>query len=162
MPPKRAVKAFQGEGFRLGSPTPDMAAQAAASISTNPEQDEKAAQESVRLDPSRPQTQIQIRLPDGARYVYDPLSVERVCSFLQFTQAIVIFSSFDRLTMKINTDQTVNRIREYVCTARPPLAATPFIMLNSSSFPQKPIAEEDKTIEEAGLKNAVIVVKFSN
>jgi len=133
IPPKAAVKAFQGEGFRLGSPTPDMAAQAAASISTNPEQDEKAAQESVRLDTSRPLTQIQIRLPDG-----------------------------QRLTMKVNTDQTVNRIREYVCTARPPLAATPFLLLNSSSFPQKPITEEDKTIEEAGLKNAVIVVKFSN
>jgi len=128
---KKPVKAFAGEGHRLGGVAPEMTPSTTpitGGISSKKE-DEEAAQRELELDESRSFTSIQIRLVDSSR-----------------------------LVLKINTDQLVARIRQFICRARPAMAATPFILL--TTFPNKELDNENATIAEASLQNASIVQRL--
>lgn len=63
------------------------------------------------------------------------------------------------LVLRINTDQPIARIREFVCTARPELAATVFRLM--TTFPNKELEDESQTIAEANLLNASIVLRLT-
>lgn len=128
---KKPVKAFAGEGHRLGGVAPEITPSTTpltGGISSK-KQDEEAAQRELELDENRPFTSIQIRLVDSSR-----------------------------LVLKINTDQPVARIRQFICRARPAMAATPFILL--TTFPNKELDNENATIAEASLQNASIVQRL--
>ncbi|KAF7210412.1 NSFL1 cofactor p47 isoform X2 [Nothobranchius furzeri] len=99
--PKMAFKAFEGEGQKLGSATPELTA--APDVS----QQDRAANEaqasaSVTLDPSQPTTNIQIRLADGGR-----------------------------LVQKFNHTHRVSDLRHFVVAARPAMAAREFVLMTT-------------------------------
>ncbi|XP_039869758.1 NSFL1 cofactor p47 isoform X2 [Simochromis diagramma] len=99
--PRMAFKAFEGEGQKLGSATPEL-------ISAPPtSQQDQAANEaqasaSVTLDPSQPVTNIQIRLADGGR-----------------------------LVQKFNHTHRVSDLRHFVVAARPAMAAREFVLMTT-------------------------------
>ena len=62
-----------------------------------------------------------------------------------------------RLVGRFNLDQKVHEIRSFVAAARPADKNRAYQML--SGFPQKPVPDENVTIEEAGLKGSVVVFK---
>jgi len=128
---KKSVKAFAGEGHRLGGVAPEITPSTTPITSgiSSKKEDEEAAQRELELDQNRPFTSIQIRLVDSSR-----------------------------LVLKINTDQPVARIRQFICRARPAMAATPFILL--TTFPNKELDNENATIAEASLQNASIVQRL--
>ena len=125
---KKPVQSFSGEGQRLGSVAPETVIAAVAQTKTSKD-DEEAAQRELSLDPSKPVTNIKIRLADGSM-----------------------------LVMKINTDQKVGKIREFICRARPNSGFQPFALM--TAFPKKELDKENQTIQEADLTNATISQRF--
>ncbi|XP_030589662.1 NSFL1 cofactor p47 isoform X2 [Archocentrus centrarchus] len=99
--PKLAFKAFEGEGQKLGSATPEL-----VSAPPTSQQDQAAneaqASASVTLDPSQPITNIQIRLADGGR-----------------------------LVQKFNHTHRVSDLRHFVVAARPAMAAREFVLMTT-------------------------------
>ncbi|XP_035662352.1 NSFL1 cofactor p47-like [Branchiostoma floridae] len=129
-PPRVAVKAFSGEGHKLGSPTPNVvSAPAAAAGSGDRKTNEAKAQSNVGMKDSEPTTSIQIRLADGSR-----------------------------LVAKFNHTNRVSDVRQFIATARPETAVTPFVLM--TTFPNKELTDESQTLKEANLLNAVIVQKM--
>lgn len=132
VPVKKPLKPFTGEGHRLGSVVPSSVASTDTS-STLPPRDiktaETEAQEALQLNPDEPHTSIQIRLADSSR-----------------------------LIMRINTNQTVRRIREFLCRARPGTLSDSFKLL--TTFPSKELTDEDQTIADAQLANGTIVQRM--
>jgi len=125
VPPRRTLQAFTGTGFRLGSISPVMTPAPTADKEKNVEE----AQESVKVDDSKPVTSIQIRVADGSR-----------------------------LVMKANRSHTVGDIRKFIVQARPEFSASVFSLM--TAFPSKELSDDDTTLEEANLLNAVIVQKL--
>ncbi|XP_014913773.1 NSFL1 cofactor p47 isoform X2 [Poecilia latipinna] len=127
--PKVAFKAFEGEGQKLGSATPEL-------ISAPPtsQQDQAAneaqASSSISLDPSQPTTNIQIRLADGGK-----------------------------LVQRFNHTHRISDLRQFVVLARPTMAAREFVLM--TTFPNKELADESQTLQEANLLNAVIVQRLN-
>ena len=62
------------------------------------------------------------------------------------------------MVLKLNVDQKVRKIREFICAARPSEAGREFQLM--TTFPNKVVEDEDLTIEEANLKSASIVQKL--
>uniref|UniRef100_A0A3P9LDC9 NSFL1 cofactor p47 n=1 Tax=Oryzias latipes TaxID=8090 RepID=A0A3P9LDC9_ORYLA len=99
--PKVVFKAFEGEGQKLGSATPEL-----VTVPTLSQQDQAAieaqASASINLDPSQPTTNIQIRLADGGR-----------------------------LVQKFNHTHRVSDLRQFVAAARPTMAAREFVLMTT-------------------------------
>ncbi|XP_031640210.1 NSFL1 cofactor p47 [Contarinia nasturtii] len=101
------MKPFFGKGHTLGSPTPNIndgstsIALAPPSASQN-EENEKKANEELKLDSAQPTTSIQIRLADGSR-----------------------------LSGRFNLSHTINDLRTYVVNARPQYASQTFALLTT-------------------------------
>ncbi|KAF7650608.1 hypothetical protein LDENG_00123220 [Lucifuga dentata] len=91
--PKLAFKAFDGEGQKLGSATPELVT-APVTSQQDRAANEAQASASVTLDPSQPLTNIQIRLADGSK-----------------------------LVQKFNHNHRVSDLRQFVVAARPAMAA---------------------------------------
>uniref|UniRef100_A0A3Q3GJA7 NSFL1 cofactor p47 n=1 Tax=Kryptolebias marmoratus TaxID=37003 RepID=A0A3Q3GJA7_KRYMA len=99
--PKMAFKAFEGEGQKLGSATPELTS---APFTSQQDQaaNEAQASASVTLDPSQPTTKIQIRLADGGR-----------------------------LVQMFNHTHRVSDLRHFVVAARPAMAAREFVLMTT-------------------------------
>jgi len=63
-----------------------------------------------------------------------------------------------RLTMQANHTHTVGAVRRFIVEARPEYATTLFSLL--SSFPPKELMDDNATLEDENLINAVIVQKI--
>lgn len=130
---KKPIKAFTGKGRRLGSVVPPTSVAAPSDTSNLPPRDLKSAeteaQEALQLNTNEPHTNIQIRLADSSRIV-----------------------------MRINTNQPVSRIREFICRARPGTLSDSFKLL--TTFPSKELSDEDQTIADAQLANATVVQRM--
>nr|XP_056700059.1 NSFL1 cofactor p47 [Euleptes europaea] len=63
-----------------------------------------------------------------------------------------------RLVQKFNHSHRIRDIRLFIVDARPAMAATSFVLL--TTFPNKELTDEDQTLKEANLLNAVIVQRF--
>merc|ERR1712130_190345 len=98
---KVAAKPFQGSGNVLGSIAPSVAPPA-ADASLDPKQAEAAAQESAKVDSSKPVASIQVRLADGSR-----------------------------LVVKLKHSHTVANLRTYIINARPQYSGTAFSLLTT-------------------------------
>ncbi|RWS04252.1 NSFL1 cofactor p47-like protein, partial [Dinothrombium tinctorium] len=122
VPPKKAVQAFSGKGFRLGAAAPEMVQISNQSEIRNEPSD-------IKIDETKPTTNVQVRLSDGSR-----------------------------LVLKLNLTHTIRDIRKHICSARPAYSSQPFIL--KTAFPNKELTEEDMTVEDAKLQNAVIVQTF--
>lgn len=99
-----------------------------ASSSQQAENEAKASS-SVDVDECEPVTNIQIRLADGGR-----------------------------LVQRFNHTHQIRDIRLFIVDARPPMAATGFVLM--TTFPNKELEDEDMTLKDANLLNAVIVQRF--
>jgi UBX domain-containing protein 1 len=62
-----------------------------------------------------------------------------------------------RLVGRFNLCQKIHEIRSFVAALRPSDRGGPYQML--AGFPQKPVPDENLTIEEGGLKGSVVVFK---
>ncbi|XP_003746458.1 NSFL1 cofactor p47 [Galendromus occidentalis] len=98
--PKKVVVAFVGEGHRLGNIEPPVVP--SGSPPEDPKACEEQASQAIKFDPSKPATNVQIRLADGSR-----------------------------LIAKVNHSNTVNDLRQYIVTARPQYAASTFILMTT-------------------------------
>ncbi|XP_068119923.1 NSFL1 cofactor p47 isoform X2 [Hyperolius riggenbachi] len=92
-------------------------------------ENEARASSSISLDESEPITNIQIRLADGGK-----------------------------LVQKFNHNHRIRDIRMFISSARPAMAATPFVLM--TTFPNKELTDENQTLKEANLLNAVIVQRL--
>lgn len=128
---KRRVKAFAGEGHRLGNVTPETigASGSNSQASGDNKANEEEAKKRLKIDESKPTTNIQVRLSDGSRIV-----------------------------IKVNLDHTVQDIRSYICDARPVYGPLPFILM--TNFPTKQLTDETQTVSEANLQNATLTQKL--
>ncbi|XP_063815207.1 NSFL1 cofactor p47 [Pseudophryne corroboree] len=63
-----------------------------------------------------------------------------------------------RLVQKFNHSHRIRDIRLYIASARPAMAATSFVLM--TTFPNKELTDEDQTLKEANLLNAVIVQRL--
>ncbi|CAH1989830.1 unnamed protein product [Acanthoscelides obtectus] len=95
---KRSTKAFQGQGYTLGSPAP---AVVGASKEEDKPVNEAKAKEVLKLDTTKPTTSLQIRLADGSRLVgqfnHDH-TIGEVRSFIQNARPQYQAQTFNLLT----------------------------------------------------------------
>ncbi|XP_039623799.1 NSFL1 cofactor p47 [Polypterus senegalus] len=63
-----------------------------------------------------------------------------------------------RLVQKFNHSHRIQDIRQFIVGARPAMAAVEFVMM--TTFPNKELTDENLTLKEANLLNAVIVQRF--
>ncbi|XP_065831806.1 NSFL1 cofactor p47-like [Oscarella lobularis] len=122
-PPKKTLKAFRGEGHKLGSPVPDV-------VSSVPEPQAEAPvnpPSSVHVDESQPITAVQIRLGNGPR-----------------------------LVQKFNHSHYIRDIRAVVDSSSP--AGSNYVLM--TTFPNKELTDEQQTLAEAKLLNAVVVQRY--
>ncbi|PIO26384.1 hypothetical protein AB205_0049250, partial [Aquarana catesbeiana] len=63
-----------------------------------------------------------------------------------------------RLVQKFNHNHRIRDIRLFIASARPAMAATSFVLM--TTFPNKELTDEDQTLKEANLLNAVIVQRL--
>ena len=61
------------------------------------------------------------------------------------------------MKVTLNEASTVADLRQYVVTARPELAAVPFAL--RTSFPPAELEDDSKSLKEAGLLNAAVLLK---
>ncbi|XP_069352052.1 NSFL1 cofactor p47 isoform X3 [Eulemur rufifrons] len=64
-----------------------------------------------------------------------------------------------RLVQKFNHSHRISDIRLFIVDARPAMAATSFVLI--TTFPNKELADENQTLKEANLLNAVIVQRLT-
>ncbi|XP_072270415.1 NSFL1 cofactor p47 [Pyxicephalus adspersus] len=63
-----------------------------------------------------------------------------------------------RLVQKFNHNHRIRDIRLFIVSARPAMAATSFVLM--TTFPNKELTDENQTLKEANLLNAVIVQRL--
>ncbi|XP_053250607.1 NSFL1 cofactor p47 isoform X1 [Podarcis raffonei] len=63
-----------------------------------------------------------------------------------------------RLVQKFNHSHRIRDVRLFIADARPAMAATSFVLM--TTFPNKELTDEDQTLKEANLLNAVIVQRL--
>ncbi|XP_003226148.1 NSFL1 cofactor p47 [Anolis carolinensis] len=63
-----------------------------------------------------------------------------------------------RLVQKFNHSHRIRDVRLFIADARPAMAATSFVLM--TTFPNKELSDEDLTLKEANLLNAVIVQRL--
>jgi len=135
-PPKKSLQAFSGAGHSLGSPAPAVVGQVpylpgpgGSAAPANPSACEDQAKSALNVDSTQPTTNVQVRLSDGSR-----------------------------LVVRANQNHTIQDLRTYITTARPPLNQGNMILMNT--FPHTELSDPTQTLKQANLLNAAIVVKF--
>lgn len=130
-PPKRKVGGFSGSGQRLGSPVPGEPIAPAAAPVTSTTPASTPSTSEPKEPESQGDTPVQIRFANGKRVSHKFNATDSISSVYAFV-----------------------RSHEYSDPSRP------FIL--SHAFPVKPIEEsESLTVQDAKLKNAVIVQRWS-
>ena len=136
-PPPPPAKPFEGQGNRLGAPS-------AGSLVSHEPQDSAAklsgapSAGSVQ-DPSKPSTQIQVRLRDGQRLIIKLNLTHTVSDLRRQIETCVYATSTDILSRQ-----------------RPDLAHQSYTL--RTSFPPKPLSNDASTVAEAQLANAVVLL----
>lgn len=135
-PPPPPTKPFDGTGVRLGAPSaePTPAPKPAATPAST------ASTDVLHVDSSQPTTQVQVRLTDGQRLVAKLNHTHTVADLRRYIEAYVSYAT----------------ILTYF-SQRPDLAGQNFTI--RTSFPPKPITDETLTVADAGLLNAVVVLR---
>lgn len=96
---RKVVRPFEGQGYTLGSPAPPVVG---ACREEDKPANEAKAKEGLKLDTSKPLTNLQIRLADGSR-----------------------------LVGQFNHEHTVAQVRSYIVAARPQYQTQPFNLLST-------------------------------
>ncbi|CAG0881409.1 unnamed protein product [Cyprideis torosa] len=124
------VPVFTGTGHLLGSPTPVVIGAASFSSPADREATEEVASREV------------LNLRDGA----------------PVTSIQLRLSDGQKLTVKTNLSHTLQQVRQYLLRVRPEYQTRSFIFM--TTFPNRELADESKSIEELKLQNAVITLRL--
>ncbi|KAJ1372465.1 hypothetical protein KIN20_034632 [Parelaphostrongylus tenuis] len=130
-PPK--LKPFKGAGARLGAVVPQVVSSTSGASSSI------SAQDSA----------------DNAKKAQEEVNVD---DNFPATQVQIRLPNGERLVGRFNHSHTVDTIRRFIATACPDLAASPFQLM--TTFPNKVIDDESIDLKDAGLVNAVVMVKL--
>jgi len=134
-PPPKPKKPFQGSGQRLGSPVPDVIS-GGASASTSSAAPAAAAPASTTS-------------ATGPAFTLDPDQPQ--------TSIQVRLADGTKLVARCNLTHTVGDIRNFVTASQP--GGRAFTI--QTTFPNKVLADDSQTVEQAGLANAVIVQRWA-
>lgn len=134
-PPK--LKPFQGAGARLGAVVPQIVTSAPEQPSSSSAPTAKESENNVE------KAQAEVNLDSSS----------------PITQVQIRLPNGQRVSGKFNHGHTVGAIRNFLVTAYPDMAATAFQLM--TTFPNKIIDDEDTNLKDAGLINAVVVVKLN-
>lgn len=105
VPPKNKYVLFN-DGYKLGSPTPNVSSNASPNEQAS---NETLAKNELKLDESKPTTQVQIRLSNGSRYVDDStFHFKPICPY----KFLFFFSV--RLIIKANHTHKILDLRRYL------------------------------------------------
>ena len=129
--PKKKYKPFEGQGQRLGSPTPDAVPSAApVTTSTTPANTSTASTApTVDVNHSQPTVSIQVRLGDGTR-----------------------------LSSQFNTTHTIGDVYGFVAAASPSSQSRPWVLM--TTFPSKELHDKQQVLGEmADFKRGGVVVQ---
>ncbi|PWN32101.1 SEP-domain-containing protein [Meira miltonrushii] len=75
------------------------------------------------------------------------------------TQLQIRLADGQRMVGRFNLTHTVRDVRGYINAGHPGMSSRPYVL--QTSFPPKPVSDENQTLQEAGLANAVIIQKWS-
>jgi len=75
------------------------------------------------------------------------------------TQLQIRLADGQRMVGRFNLTHTVNDVRGYINAGHSGMSSRQYVL--QTSFPPKPISDENQTLQEAGLANAVIIQKWS-
>ncbi|CAO1623333.1 unnamed protein product [Parajaminaea phylloscopi] len=131
-PPPAPLKAFSGGGNRLGSPAPAVASTSASTGAASAAP--SAAQQSAAQAPQ----------VDEAKPV---------------TQVQIRLADGSRLLGRFNHDHTVADIRSFIDASQAAGGSRSYAL--QASFPPKPVEDEQQTLKDAGLINAVVLQKWT-
>ncbi|OZJ04131.1 hypothetical protein BZG36_02831 [Bifiguratus adelaidae] len=137
-PPKAPPKPFEGASRRLGSPVPPII----TSDSASP----------VNAPGAYPTTQA-----SSASASTKPSSLE-VDDTQPVTTLQIRMADGTRMVAKFNHTHTIGDIRNFVRSSRPNESSQSFIL--QTPFPVRRLEDDDKTLSDAKLLNAVIVQKY--
>ncbi|KIM51697.1 hypothetical protein SCLCIDRAFT_1224257 [Scleroderma citrinum Foug A] len=145
VPERRPVAAFSGTGNRLGSPTP----------SFNP-----AAAAGAAMPGSFPSTNSP-SVPAAGPPVDERERIDtrfEVDQTQPTTTVQIRLADGTRLPCRMNHTHTVGDIRNFINAARPENLARPYTV--GTTFPNRILDDDTKTIKDAGLVNSVIVQRW--
>ncbi|CAN0019051.1 unnamed protein product [Lampetra fluviatilis] len=131
--PKSKFKAFGGEGQKLGSPTPHVVT---APAGAQPVAATAAAAADTESD--APLVQVDETAPT--------------------TSLQIRLADGGRLLQKFNHTHRLRDVRQLIVQSRPAMAASPFVLM--TTFPSRELTDEEQTLGEANLLNAVIVQRI--
>ncbi|XP_036167486.1 NSFL1 cofactor p47 isoform X1 [Myotis myotis] len=134
--PKGAFKAFTGEGQKLGS-----VLTGSSLLSTAPQV----------LNTVFPAQQAENEAKASSSISIDESQPT--------TNIQIRLADGGRLVQKFNHSHRISDIRLFIVDARPAMAATSFVLM--TTFPNKELADENQTLKEANLLNAVIVQRLT-
>lgn len=141
IPPK--AKPFSGQGQRLGEIVPKVAGGGTIGVKYGQGEPQSSGNSSGRiLQDAVKQAQESVNLKEG-----EPV-----------TQLQLRFPDGQRIIGRFNHSHLVEEVRSFVVSAVPDLAFQPFNLM--TTFPNRVIEEEDKTLADAGLLNSVILIKY--
>jgi len=136
-PPKRPLGAFEGQGNRLGAPVPEFEGPSSASH-TMQSIPGAFPSPSVERESLPPRFEVDQTLPT--------------------TNVQVRLADGTRLVARMNLYHTVGDIRSFINASRPGSSATPYTI--QTTFPNRVLEDDSQTIEQAGLKNSVVVQRL--
>lgn len=132
-PPKKPAKPFSGTGNRLGSAVPAAVSSSSQSIpGAFPSSSSEAPAASAGVTPDESKPVTTLQLRLG---------------------------DGSRLVAKFNHDHTVGDVRRHITAVRPVVAGRTFAL--QTPFPVKQLSDDNQTLKEAGVLNAVIVQRYT-
>ena len=134
MQPKKKYKPFEGQGQRLGSPTPGTASMSASATTSSAPSAPIASSSSTAsgpaaapaIDSSQPVVRIQFQMGDGTR-----------------------------LPSRFNTTSTVGELYDFASASSPGQRA--FVLM--TTFPSKELSDKSQALSETELKKGGVVVQ---
>ncbi|THH09956.1 hypothetical protein EW145_g1665 [Phellinidium pouzarii] len=138
-PPGRPVNTFGGSGFRLGAPV-DPIISSVGSVSTSSALGSRVAPGSQVSDPESVQTKFEVDQTQPT------------------TSVQLRLADGTRMVCRMNLTHTVGDIRNFINASRPENLTRSYTI--ATTFPNRVLDEDTKTIEAAGLKNSVVVQRW--
>jgi len=140
--PSASARAWSGEGHRLGAPVPGDAGSSAM-----PGEFPAAAAASTSSAPATTQDRDSVT----TRFEVD--------QNLPTTSVQIRLADGTRMVARMNLTHTVGDIRSFINASRPENRTREYTI--NTTFPNRTLADDAKTIEEEGLKNSVVLQRWA-
>ncbi|KIJ27410.1 hypothetical protein M422DRAFT_784894 [Sphaerobolus stellatus SS14] len=138
-PPKRPLGPFGGEGHRLGDVVPQVIRGGSSSSSTQAIPGAFPTPSSADTAPARSAINTHFEVDQS----------------LPTTSVTVRLADGTRLVARMNLRHTVRDIRNFINASRPGSSSVTYTI--NTTFPNRVLDDETQTIEQAGLKNSLVV-----